>query len=229
MTTDFNRQELAEMQAIRWFHRIQLADGVQTPGECPHTAAEATTRFGLPEDLSGKTVLDIGAWDGLFSFEAERRGARVTAIDTDVKNGGNWAGTRGFNFARRKLASRVEFQPLSVYDLDPARHGKFDCVFFFGVLYHLTNPIEALRRVAAVTRECCLIETAYCEHPDGLKLGLWEFAHGRDNDPTNYWYPTMRGLANALKLVGFNVADVIHAQHGRMTVRAEFQRTQLPS
>jgi tRNA (mo5U34)-methyltransferase len=203
------------MRAIRWFHRIDLADGIQTPGECPHTAAEATGRFGIPEDLSGKTVLDIGAWDGLFSFEAERRGARVTAIDT------------GFTFAHRRLNSRVELHPLSPYDLDPARHGKFDYVFFFGVLYHLTNPIEALHRVAAVTRERCLIETAYCDHPDGLKLGFWEFAHGRENDTTNYWYPTMRGLGNALQFVGFKEANVIFAQHGRMTVEAGFRTNSL--
>lgn len=33
-------------------------------------------------NLRGKTVLDIGAWDGFFSFEAERRkAARVLALD----------------------------------------------------------------------------------------------------------------------------------------------------
>ena len=212
--------ELEEMRTIHWFHRIQLDEQTVTPGDCPHTAAEATSRFGLPEDLSGKTVLDIGAWDGLFSFEAERRGAQVTAVDTTFENGGNWGGTKGFNFARRHLRSRVKFQELSVFDLDPAVHGRFDYVFFFGVLYHLTDPVGAIRKVAAMTRECCLIETAFCTHPDGLNRPLWEFKHGYDNDPTNYWYPTVAGLAGVLKLVGFAEANVLYAQDQRLSVRA---------
>lgn len=212
--------EIEEMKAIRWFHRIQLDETTTTPGVCPHTAAEASQRFGIPEDLRGKSVLDIGAWDGLFSFEAERRGARVTAMDTSFEDGGNWGGTTGFNFARRQLGSKVEFRAGNVHALDPATHGSFDFVFFFGVLYHLTNPVDALRRVRAVCRECCLIETAFCMHPDGLKRPLWEFNHGCDNDPTNYWYPTVAGLAAVLRLAGFGEANVLYAQHGRLTVRA---------
>lgn len=212
--------EKEEMRAIHWFHRIQMDAETWTPGECPHTAADASSRFGLPEDLTGKSVLDIGAWDGLFSFEAERRGARVTAMDTTFEDGGNWGRLKGFEFARRHLDSQVQFVPGSVYELDPARHGRFDYVFFFGVLYHLTNPVEALRRLIGVTRECCLIETAFCTHPDGLKRPLWEFNHGQDNDPTNYWYPTVAGLAAVLRLVGFAEANVLYAQDGRLTVRA---------
>jgi len=212
--------ELEAMRAIRWFHQIQLAPGVVTPGKCSHTAADATARFGMPEDLSGKTVLDIGAWDGLFSFEAERRGARVTAMDTTSENGGHWGGTAGFEFAHRRLGSQVEYRSGSVHELDPARHGRFDYVFFFGVLYHLTDPVDALRRLAAVTRECCLIETAFCVHPEGMARAFWEFAHGRDNDPTNYWFPTAAGLAAVLRWAGFAEANVIYAQQGRLTVRA---------
>lgn len=220
MSPSLSPSELAEMQSIRWFHRIQLNPAVQTPGECPHTAAEATHRFGLPADMSGKSVLDIGAWDGLFSFEAESRGAAVTAMDTDVAHGGNWGGTVGFNFAHRHLQSKVEFRPCSVHDLDPAVHGTFDYVFFFGVLYHLTNPIDALQRVAAMTRECALIETAYCDHPEGLKHAFWEFKHGHHGDPTNYWYPTIAGLAATLKFVGFQEANLLYTCDGRMTIRA---------
>lgn len=220
MPSTMTPAELEEMRSIRWFHRIQLDDEHWTPGECPHTAADATARFGLPEDLSGKTVLDIGAWDGLFSFEAEHRGGEVTAMDTTFENGGNWGYNKGFEFARRRLGSKVKFVPGSVYDLDPERHGRFDYVFFFGVLYHLTDPVGALRRLLGVTRECCLIETAFSVHPDGLKRPIWEFDHGHDNDPTNYWYPTVAGLAAVLRQVGFTEANVLYAQDGRLTVRA---------
>ncbi|MGH9392907.1 MAG: class I SAM-dependent methyltransferase [Terriglobales bacterium] len=212
--------ERTEMEAIRWFHRIQITADTVTPGECPHTAAEASARFGLPEDLRGKTVLDIGAWDGLFSFEAERRGATVTAMDTSPAKGGNWGGTAGFEFAHRQLGSGVQFRAASVHELDPAEHGRYDYVFFFGVLYHLTDPVDALRRLLTVTRECCLIETAISLHPDALDRPIWEFMPGHDNDPTNYWYPTISGLAAMLRMVGFADANLLYARDGRMTVRA---------
>ena len=100
-------------------------------------------QFPIPEDLRGKRVLDIGAWDGWFSFEMERRGAEVLAID-------NWDNPR-FHEVRRLLNSRVEYRQMDVYDLTPARIGRFDIVLFFGVLYHLKHPLLALERVCALT------------------------------------------------------------------------------
>lgn len=74
------RQLVAEVPF--WFHAIDLGDGVITPGRCPlHNLKEETDRMALP-DLTRKSVLDIGTWDGYFAFEAERRGAsRVVALD----------------------------------------------------------------------------------------------------------------------------------------------------
>ena len=58
-----------------WFHTIDLGDGIITPGQ-KDTPAELV-HLHLPADLSGQTVLDIGAYDGFYSFEAERRGAKT--------------------------------------------------------------------------------------------------------------------------------------------------------
>ena len=58
------------VNAIRWFHTIDLGQGVITPGIDP--TPEKLTGIRMPADLSGQAVLDIGAWDGFFSFEAER-------------------------------------------------------------------------------------------------------------------------------------------------------------
>ncbi len=91
MTTD---QLRSEINKISWFHSIDLGNGLVTPGwEGPATKRKLG-RLGLPDDLSGLTVLDIGAWDGFFSFEAERRGAaRVLATDSYSWSGNGW-GTR---------------------------------------------------------------------------------------------------------------------------------------
>lgn len=65
-----------------WWHSIDLGQGVVTPGfKRPEVLEDELAKLQLPV-LNGKTVLDIGAWDGFFSFEAERRGAqRVVALD----------------------------------------------------------------------------------------------------------------------------------------------------
>src|ERR1700757_4441868 len=110
------------MDAIRWYHQIELRPGLRTPG-----LADPPARLGmlsLPDDLSGRGVLDVGAWDGFFSFEAERRGARrVVAADSHA-----WRdrGKGGFEFARRALQSRVEDRDLDVMELAPETVGVFD-------------------------------------------------------------------------------------------------------
>ena len=91
---------------IRWYHRIDLGDGIVTPGVDP--SPRKLERLRLPADLGGKTVLDVGAWDGFFSFEAERRGAsRVLATDSYAWSGVDWGTKQGFELARARLGSRA--------------------------------------------------------------------------------------------------------------------------
>src|SRR5207244_3092089 len=120
-----------EVTKINWFHRIDLGHGVVTPGIDDSPAKLA--RLGLPDDLTGKTVLDVGAWDGFFSFEAERRGARhVLATDAFSWGGGGWGTKHGFELAHRALGSRVESRWIDVLDLSPETVGTFDLVLFLG-------------------------------------------------------------------------------------------------
>jgi tRNA (mo5U34)-methyltransferase len=69
----------AEVDSFPWYHSIDLGHGVTTKGQS--VMAEMVTEDQLP-DFRGRSVLDIGAWDGYYSFLAERRGAaRVVALD----------------------------------------------------------------------------------------------------------------------------------------------------
>ena len=157
MTSDELKQQVA---AIRWFHRIDLGEGMVTPG-LDDTAAKLR-RVRLPEDLRGRSVLDIGAWDGFFSFEAERRGAsRVLAVDSFCWSGEGWGSKAGFQLARSVLRSKVEDAEMEVLDLAPEKIGTFDVVLFFGVLYHMRHPLLALERVASVTGSHLILETNY--------------------------------------------------------------------
>ena len=66
----------------RWWHEIEVAPGIVTPGDDSNRMKlPILDSLGFPADLSGRRVLDIGCSDGYFSFEAEKRGAQVVAMD----------------------------------------------------------------------------------------------------------------------------------------------------
>ena len=104
-------------------------------------------------DLTGRTVLDIGAYDGFYVFEAERRGAKdVLATDSWTWN---WPGSdarRNFDLAHELLGSTVRVQDVAVEKLAPeVVGGTFDVVLFLGVLYHAPDHLGYLKRVRSVT------------------------------------------------------------------------------
>ncbi len=205
METEDIRRSVAE---IEWFHTIDLGHGIVTPGldDTPRKLADIK----MPADLSGRTVLDIGAWDGFFSFEAERRGAkRVLATDSFCWSGDAWGSKQGFELARQALGSEVEDRFIDVMDLSPEAVGVFDLVLFLGVLYHLRHPLLALEKVAAVTTGCLILETEV--DLIGARHPAMAFYPGTElnNDPTNWWAPNPRALAGMLKAAGFSRIEVV--------------------
>jgi len=211
--------------AIRWYHSIDLGGGVVTAGvdDSPFRLA----RVQLPESLHGKTVLDIGAWDGFFSFECERRGAtRVVAADHFSWHGTGWGTKAGFTLAREALGSRVEDIDIDVMDLSPERIGTFDVVLFLGVLYHLRHPFLALERVASVTRDYLIVETVV--DLVGFQRPAMAFYPGRElnNDPTNWWGPNVPAVKGMLETLGFRAVTVPAQVPGAMyrAARALYHR-----
>jgi len=167
-------------------------------------------RLDLPADLRGRTVLDVGAWDGFFSLEAERRGAaRVLATDSFSWSGGGWGRKDRFELAREILGSRVEDRQIEVLDLRPETVGTFDLVLFLNVLYHMPHPLLALERVASVTAGTLIVETHLdltdCEapaiafYPNGEMWG----------DRTTYCGPNLPALLGMLNFVGFDETRVV--------------------
>jgi tRNA (mo5U34)-methyltransferase len=188
--------------ALRWYHTIDLGGGIVTAGvdDTPQRLA----RLDLPASLEGRTVLDIGAWDGFFSFECERRGAsRVVAADHYSWSASGWGTKAGFQLAREALESRVEDVDIDVMELSPERIGTFDIVLFLGVLYHLRHPLLALERVASVSRDMLILETVV--DMVGFARPAVAFYPNRElnNDPTNWWGPNIPAVHGMLKSVGF--------------------------
>jgi tRNA (mo5U34)-methyltransferase len=190
------------VRQIRWFHVIDLGDGIITPG-LEKTTAEKLDYITLPESFSGKTVLDVGAWDGFFSFEAERRGAdRVLATDSLMWN--LETGKAGFELAHEVLGSSIESLEVDVMDLSPETvGGTFDVVLFLGVLYHMRDPMLALERAASVTRERLILET----HLDMLQTSRAAMAFYPTDELAGDWSnwvgPNLLAVDGMLRAVGF--------------------------
>ena len=206
------------IEDIKWFHSIRLGD-VVTPGVKTTQALnyEADNYF-QGDVVRGKSMLDIGAWDGFMSFEAERRGAsRVVASDYFCWDGPGWGTKAGFDFARQALGSSVEELKADVFDLDPAAHGQFDVVLMPGVIYHLTDPWGGLKRAADLARELLIVETHTamndCAEP---AMRYWVGAE-LNGDPTNFWSPNEAGLRGMLTDIGFTRIET--AIHNRGTNR----------
>ena len=146
-----------------WYHSIDLAPGIATPGQIDLRDAAARV---LPDDLAGTRALDVGTFDGFWAFEMERRGAEVVAIDVERLEAAEWppisrarlereAGERGvelgrgFGLAAAALGSRAERRTVSVYELSAERiGGPVDFAFSGAILLHLRDPVRALERVA---------------------------------------------------------------------------------
>jgi tRNA (mo5U34)-methyltransferase len=157
-----NRRQVERLEKLGWYHSIELPDGTVIPG---HQSLEQQRnrirQFPVPEDLSGKRVLDIGAWDGWFSFEMERRGAQVVALDS-TKNA-------TFLEAKALLGSRVDYRIGDICRLTAKDLGTFDIVLFLGVLYHLKHPLLALENVCGMTHDMACIESFVTDNdPHGV-------------------------------------------------------------
>lgn len=211
-----DREQLKrEVDALEWFHTIDIGKGVVTPGRVD-PQRQTLPRLRLPADLSDKTVLDIGAWDGFFSFEAERRGARrVLATDSHAW----WTRKQPFELARRALGSRVEDFDIDVMDLAADKIGTFDLVLFLGVLYHLRHPMLALEKVFSVTANHLILETVvdltWTSYPAMRFYPEDELA----GDSSNWFGPNPAAVVGMLKAVGFKRVEIVSARYRSLLYR----------
>ncbi len=160
-STDYIANLITELSSKGWYHSIELPDGSVIPGLLTlEQLRNNLAQYPVPDDLRGKRVLDIGAWDGWYSFEMERRGAEVVSVDVVELD--------TFRTARELRGSKIEFVLSDIYHLTPERLGRFDIVLCLGVLYHLKHPLLGLERVCALSKDLAFIESFVLD--DGVDL-----------------------------------------------------------
>jgi tRNA (mo5U34)-methyltransferase len=204
-----------------WYHAIDLAAGLVTPG---HVDLRRTAAKVLPADLTGKRALDVGTFDGFWAFELEKRGAQVVAIDLDDVTGAEWPPHhrdhyievarernvdlgRGFRLAAEALGSSVRRVECDVYDLTPADlGGPVDIAFIGALLVHLRDPVKALERVRdalAPAGDLYLLETV-CLRDTLLSPRTPKARFEPVYTPFNWWRPNALALRSWLTVAGFS-------------------------
>ena len=208
-----------------WYHTIELAPGVATPGIVD--VRPIVSRVPLPASLAGKRCLDIGTWDGFWAFEMERRGGEVHAVDVpdpyrwdwparariresydggkenleQIKRNGN-----GFPIAREALGSSVERHEMTVYEISPEALGSFDFVFVGSILLHLRDPVGALERIRAVTA-AEIVFNECVEYVLSKLLPRTPMARLDADDRVWWWQPNLAAVQSMIEQAGFEILD----------------------
>lgn len=211
----------------RWAHTIDLGRGSSTPGEWG-VETQAHIRSALPDlDLHGKKVLDTGCWDGLWSFEAERRGAAEVYATDDTRQ--RPLGRQPtVELARRILGSKIRYFPeTSIYQVDRLGVRDFDVALYLGLFYHLRDPLLAFAKLRRVLKD------------GGLMLVEGEVKAGDDVSAdfhhenvhchaSNWWVPTVPCLRQWVLSSRFEIVreypSGFTASHGRHLLLARAVR-----
>jgi tRNA (mo5U34)-methyltransferase len=204
-----------------WYHTMDLAPGVTTPGWFDLRGVIDTMPW---PNVKGKRCLDIGTFDGHLAFELERRGAsEVVAVDVedhllwdwppdyrdpDLQRDIGFSGPpkgAGFRLAKELTGSKVDWRPISIYDLDPDELGTFDVVVCGSLLLHLRDPIRALEAVRSVTSGVFLSSEQIELWLSVLNRGKPRFTLNGSGKDCQWWNFNAAGHRRMLYAAGFSI------------------------
>ena len=188
----------AEIDGVNWYHEFDFGNGLKARSRVPNIAGHRTSWQFIEQQLEkvefrDKTVLDVGCWDGRWSFFAERRGAKSVLASDDVSQ--NWSNGQGLRLAREFFQSQIEVnQDLSIYSL--ASLGRtFDIVMCLGVYYHLLDSFFAFSQI----RHCCHRNSVVLlEGEIGMALPPNHLIYTLDNPSVLKFLPSDKALENLL-------------------------------
>jgi tRNA (mo5U34)-methyltransferase len=206
-----------------WWHSIDFGDGVWSDGEKANflpvekRMISEVEKWRFPKNyFKGKRVLDIGSWDGYYAFLAEERGAsEVVALDLwseKISLGFDKKTKEGFDIAKSIKNSNVIDIDMNIYDATEEVLGKFDVVLFAGVLYHLQDPMRALRAIWNIMNESSSLMVETTTIPNSRGYGDATVAQflplaEANNDSTNFWNFSKSALKAVLEELNFVVKE----------------------
>lgn len=156
-----------------WFYPFPLPSGKTTPtydggrlNQVHETRLQMMdSALGplLGDSLAGQSVVDLACHQGYFSLTMAARGAdRVLGVDARPEHIAD-----ATLMAELGGHSQFEGRVSDIHALDTAAMGAFDVVLMLGLIYHLENPVGAIRTAHALTGRVCLIETQVVPHLSG--------------------------------------------------------------
>lgn len=212
------------VNALEWYHVLDLPHGVSTPGHADHRGQ--IHHYGLPADMRGMRALDVATFDGFWAFEMERRGAEVVAVDI-----GRWSQAdipqrwlermtaeddaptgASFRLAKELLGSQVDRRERSVYDLTPDDLGTFDVVFMSDLLLHLRDPQRALERLFPLTKKDGYALIAETYNPDLDRLTDLPISQFVAFSRFIWQVPSATALHLMVKVAGFDATELSRFQ-----------------
>jgi tRNA (mo5U34)-methyltransferase len=219
-----------EVEALGWwYHHFELPSGVWTgDGEPP--AYDPIERWELiephlPNDLEGKSVLDVGGNSGYFSLRMKQRGAgRCVMVEPVVE----FVEQANFVFEQFDVDVEVVNEDVHAYCLTTDE--RFDYVLFLGLFYHLKYPVLVLDRLAEMTTELIFFQShiqgppAETAEPGGLgdveredlqsaSFSRMSFIEGAYRDDlSNWWVPNYEALEPLARSAGLKVLARPHPE-----------------
>lgn len=174
MTPDQLRAEIRRLGP--WHHDLEIAPGVRTgeraPGDAldplgigavntlaPGRVLDGLMRDIFPNGFEGRSLLDCGCNAGGYLFEAKRFGAG-RCFGFDVRE--HWLNQARF-LSQHLPSENLTIDQLDLLTLRERKLEPFDVTFFFGLFYHLPDPVAGLRIAADLTKELLVLNTA--AHP----------------------------------------------------------------
>ena len=173
---------LQQVKARQWFYNYELPDGSSTETyhgdqlsaihETRWQLLQRTLEQAFPQGLAALDAIDLAAHQGWFSMQMAAAGlSRVTGVDqraSHVEDSRLMAELLGHD--------QLRFLHSDIFDLDTDALGQFDLVLMLGLLYHLENPVGALRLARALCKQLCVLETQIVPGMSGMvDFGSYRF------------------------------------------------------
>lgn len=163
-------------------------------------------QLGLPRDLTDKSVLDVGCWTGGVSLLLNAMGAEVFAIDEVYHY------TRVLRGLAQWFGLFLTVDGCSLYGLlrtpyHLSAHARSDYVCFFGVFYHITDPVLALRIMFNELKDggILFLETAISQK----RGSVCEYHGPSHNTKWNWFVPSVKALLRMIQDVGFEIENMV--------------------